>query len=386
MCLCWLLCSLAVNRDIQSSSMKKIEQHFSYYTATTDFITGVSSYSDSFVSAYAREFPNHRVVFHTNAKQDLFPQCKHCRNLEFAPMPAKGRLPFKLAVLVRLAGLAWRLRKNSRPLVSTSPFVSPLPFCPQILTIHDLYDVDRAYRSWHNVLYFKLYYALSRLFADRVIAVSDTTRELAVPHIGSLARSALVLKEASRFVPLEDKSITVPTGPARLLMICNVHVTKNFGAALDILLEARNRGTDFTLDWVGKDTLAIARAEIDARGGPDQFPNLNLLGSVPEQRLEELYATADALLVTSWTEGFCLPVLEAQSKGCPVVASDIPVLREVAGPDSFFFPPRDPKVGVDRIEALLGATDRLGQRLAAVKNARAFDWATGARTLEEAIS
>lgn len=366
--------------------MKQIEQHFTYYTATTDFITGLSSYSDSFVSAYAREFPNHRVVFHTNAKQELFPQCEQCANLEFVPMPAKGSLPFKLAVLVRMAGLAWRLRKSRRPLVSTSPLVSPLPFCKQFLTIHDLYDVDRAYRTWHNVLYFKIYYALSRLFADRVIAVSDTTQSLAVPHIGPLANNVLVLKEASKFAAVADERIVVPTGPTRLLMVCNVHVTKNFGAALDILLEARKRGINIVLDWVGKDKLAIAQAAIDARGGPSEFPNFNPLGSVTNQELQELYAAADALLVTSWTEGFCLPVLEAQSMGCPVVASDIPVLREVAGPDSLFFPPDDPKAGVDRIEDLLGVADRRQHRLAAVKNARAFDWEAGARTLDEALS
>lgn len=40
-------------------------------------------------------------------------------------------------------------------------------------------------------------------------------------------------------------------------------------------------------------------------------------------------------------EGFCLPVLEGQRFGVPVVCSDIPVLREVAGKGARFFDPRD---------------------------------------------
>ncbi len=55
------------------------------------------------------------------------------------------------------------------------------------------------------------------------------------------------------------------------------------------------------------------------------------LGFVSPERLVTLYREASALVLPSLYEGFGLPVLEAMQSGTPVVASDIPSLREVAG-------------------------------------------------------
>jgi glycosyltransferase involved in cell wall biosynthesis len=47
--------------------------------------------------------------------------------------------------------------------------------------------------------------------------------------------------------------------------------------------------------------------------------------------LAAIYRRAAVLLQTSESEGFGLPLIEALACGCPVIASDIPVLREVGG-------------------------------------------------------
>lgn len=54
-------------------------------------------------------------------------------------------------------------------------------------------------------------------------------------------------------------------------------------------------------------------------------------GWVPVEELARLYASAWAVAVPSLHEGYGLPVLEAMGAGAPVVASDIPSIREVAG-------------------------------------------------------
>jgi glycosyltransferase involved in cell wall biosynthesis len=56
----------------------------------------------------------------------------------------------------------------------------------------------------------------------------------------------------------------------------------------------------------------------------------------------QLYGAADALLFPTLEEGFGLPVIEAFASGLPVVASDIPVVREVAGGAAVLADPRDP--------------------------------------------
>ncbi|MCS6927333.1 MAG: glycosyltransferase family 4 protein [Candidatus Binatia bacterium] len=55
------------------------------------------------------------------------------------------------------------------------------------------------------------------------------------------------------------------------------------------------------------------------------------VGYVSEPELDDLYRRAVAVVSPSTYEGFGLPVLEAMTRGVPVVAWDIPVMREVAG-------------------------------------------------------
>ena len=54
-------------------------------------------------------------------------------------------------------------------------------------------------------------------------------------------------------------------------------------------------------------------------------------GYLEDRRLRAVVAGASALVLPSLDEGFGLPVLEALAAGTPVVASDLPVLREVGG-------------------------------------------------------
>lgn len=58
---------------------------------------------------------------------------------------------------------------------------------------------------------------------------------------------------------------------------------------------------------------------------------VRFLGFVSDDDLPWLYAGADLFLFPSFYEGFGIPVVEAMASGVPVVASDIPVMREVAG-------------------------------------------------------
>jgi glycosyltransferase involved in cell wall biosynthesis len=64
-------------------------------------------------------------------------------------------------------------------------------------------------------------------------------------------------------------------------------------------------------------------------------------GFLPDGRLRRLLAGAAAMALPSRYEGFGLPVLEALAVGTPVLASDLPVLREVGGEHVRFVPAGD---------------------------------------------
>lgn len=69
--------------------------------------------------------------------------------------------------------------------------------------------------------------------------------------------------------------------------------------------------------------------------------------------LAAVYRRASLCLQPSEAEGFGLPVAESLACGTPILASDIPVLREVGGPAASFAPVGDPEAWSESILALL---------------------------------
>lgn len=67
-----------------------------------------------------------------------------------------------------------------------------------------------------------------------------------------------------------------------------------------------------------------------------------MLGFVEERDLTLLQRGALAVVQPSLHEGFGLPVAEAMAAGTPVIASDIPALREVGSDAPYYFDPRNP--------------------------------------------
>lgn len=64
---------------------------------------------------------------------------------------------------------------------------------------------------------------------------------------------------------------------------------------------------------------------------------------IPVADLDVLYRCATALTFPSLYEGFGLPVLEAMSRGCPVIAADATTLPEVVNGAGLLVPPDDPE-------------------------------------------
>ena len=107
-------------------------------------------------------------------------------------------------------------------------------------------------------------------------------------------------------------------------------------------------------------------------------------GYVPENDLAPLYTGAEAFVFPTLYEGFGIPVLEAMRCGCPVISSDIPSIREVAGDAYIMVPPLD----CGKLAAEIKALIRDPRRAASLKKkgfarAATFSWEKSARMLIE---
>jgi glycosyltransferase involved in cell wall biosynthesis len=99
------------------------------------------------------------------------------------------------------------------------------------------------------------------------------------------------------------------------------------------------------------------------------------LGSVPYSLLHHVYRSADSYVTPAYAESFAHPLVEAMSSGLPVVASDLPVHREICGEAGVYFQRFSPEELARRILAVSGSSElasRLGQ--AGMLRASAFSW------------
>jgi glycosyltransferase involved in cell wall biosynthesis len=98
-------------------------------------------------------------------------------------------------------------------------------------------------------------------------------------------------------------------------------------------------------------------------------------GRVGDARLSALLANARALLMPSFAEGFGLPVAEALAAGVPVIASDIPVLRETGGDVPEYLDPLDGPAWIRAIgDYALGDSPRRAAQLQRMGSWKAPGW------------
>lgn len=108
-------------------------------------------------------------------------------------------------------------------------------------------------------------------------------------------------------------------------------------------------------------------------------PHVIAPGFVSIDELAALYRGAEALVLPSLEEGFGLPAVEAMAAGTPVIASDIPSLREVTGGHATFVDPRS-------IDSIANALRHITREHvdAARERAREFTWSRCAELTREA--
>ena len=98
-------------------------------------------------------------------------------------------------------------------------------------------------------------------------------------------------------------------------------------------------------------------------------------GYLDEADLRPVVAGASVLVLPSRDEGFGLPVLEAMAAGTPVVASDLPVLREVGGEHASYAAVGDAEAFAAALRQVLEAPGDAAARRA---HATRFTWAASA--------
>jgi alpha-1,3-rhamnosyl/mannosyltransferase len=263
---------------------------------------------------------------------------------------------------------------------NTSPLIHP---CAAVVTLHDLVNffyrerfpavdtVKMKYQRW------LLKRALPR--AARVMAVSEFTRQEAVRHLKLNPAQVTVVHLAAGENALPPSRNLVEDF---VLAVASDSPHKNLAGLIPSFAQAvRETGTRTRLVLAGMirekptppavgavDLRALAR-----RHGVDQ--QVEVRGFVSALELETLYQRCRFLVIPSLYEGFGLPVLEAMTRGVPVVCARSGPLPEVAGEAALWFDPNSAADMAATLRQALGSPQLLDALVARGRTrARLFSW------------
>ena len=276
------------------------------------------------------------------------------------------------------------LHSLNSDLLYTLHFNAPLlSRVPKIVTVHDL--IKSHFTGPDTTTHTPWLYALKRAGYNQVIKHTlDSAQDIIVPSNtvknDILALFPVVKPERIHPIPEAPDAIfrspnlrsTIYDLPSKyVLFVGNAYPHKN----LSVLLKAMQQLPEYELVIVAKSSTFLSRTL-----APFDQTRIHVLSNLQDDELVSVYQKAALLVTPSYMEGYGLVGLEALMVGTPVVASNIPVYREVYGDKVIYFDLTSPK---DLIRAIrVGANpcvrpfifsrnwDNVAQEIAEVIHAR----------------
>jgi glycosyltransferase involved in cell wall biosynthesis len=273
-------------------------------------------------------------------------------------------------------------RKNIDLLVNLDSFGAPAGGRARVMVVHDLYfrALPEQIRS-REIYTTDLIYRLMVPNHDEIVTVSDATkRDLAFWYPASAAKTTTIYSAPT----LDADAIgTEPPeiGGRYVLAVGNATINKNFGLLAEAMALLHRSFPDVTLVHVGYDPQETIKSKLSRLGSTIRLVRIY---GIDDQRLSGLYRHAACLCIASLYEGFCLPILEAQSLNCPVICSDCSATPEIAGKAALTFDPKNPQAIAEAATALLTNSDLRDTLIAnGRENLRRFSWEKTARQYKD---
>lgn len=248
-----------------------------------------------------------------------------------------------------------------------------------IITIHDLLwheqrgtDVTTL-SSWKYYLKYLGYRLVSSITikkASRILVPTKTVKDTLSKYYPRAEQKTVVTKEGidESFSSVVQPSSHKAVNNNSLLYVGSLYPHKN----IILVLKALKQLPDLKLKIVGSRNIFVdqVKAQVRELGVVDQ---VEFLGYVSDKKLINLYQTSLALVFPSLSEGFGLPGVEALAAGGLLLASDIPVFKEVYGDHAIYFNPNSVDQFIKAVTKIK-EIDRTKQVISNLEYAKSFDW------------
>ncbi len=353
--------------------------------------TGVGRYFEGLVGGLGRiDRENNYVLFSSSWKERPEPRPRP-DNFRLVDRRVPVRVLNVLWHRFEIPSLDWLAGEHFDVAHSPSPLILPCRRGRTIITICDLFFLEQPEATSREIR--RDYVSLVRSHvkkADAVIAISETTARDVRDKLDVPPERITVIHAGldSRF-----SGPTKPVAPSAredyILTVASLEPRKNLPRLLEALALLREGGFDGRLCIAGGDGLDTPRVDETIRRLKLE-DSVDKLGYVDAAALVSLYRSARIVVTPSLWEGFGLPLLEAMASQTPLVASDIPVHREVAEDAALFAPPGNVRALADAIGCLWCDQELRAQLVArGLQRKQCFSWdasAKKARALYERVA
>lgn len=201
-----------------------------------------------------------------------------------------------------------------------------------------------------------------------------------VPLGANFGRQEIIAEEQ---VP--EQVVKIVKEKPYILMVGTIEPRKNH----KLLLEAYDKGLKkmgyniIMAGYMGWDMEEFAEK---LHNHPDYNAGIFHLENLNDKAIAYLYQNARFLAFCSYTEGFGLPLIEAIVRGTPVIASDIPVSREVAGDYCVWFEQDNAKELCQVVKELHEDAEKYEKIKVHLKDFRATTWEECAQRMENVVA
>lgn len=323
--------------------------------------TGLGNYSRFVVNGLSSAYPDHAYYLYSpsEGQRRLRDQIQACPQVRFR-YPASGRWQPK--AWWRSRGIVGDLLRDGidifHGLSNELPFGLAATPVRSVVTLHDLIFLRYpAFYPWIDRRIYRYKFERACREADRVIAVSETTRRDLVRFFGIDERKISVVYQGcdeafGRQVSEAEKEAVrrkydLPTD--YLLNVGSIEDRKNLLLILRALPRLRN---GISLVAAGRPTPYLAQVTRFIREN-GLSGRVKLLHGVSFADLPALYQSASVFIYPSFFEGFGIPVLEALRSKVPVIAATGSCLEEAGGPGSLYVDPHDAEGLAEKIDRIV---------------------------------
>ncbi len=345
-------------------------------------ITGIGVYAKNILENLGKIDKNNQYIIFVNSetKNDVFYSFQNFKYVEL-PFKASNRLIrifFEQIVLPFLC-----LRYKITVLFNPSIFNPFLCFCKKIIVFHDfdfLYDKKKSFKNFYLKL--NLHSAFK---SQKIVTISNYIKNETISRYPFLVSKVNMiyngLPKINNFFLQNITNDTFNIEKPYIFYIGLILPRKNIENLIRAFKIFSEKHKNFNLVLAGR--IVEGNNNVEKVIEELQLKNkIKFIGYVQEKEKVLLYTHSMCLAFLSIREGFGLPILEAQSLGVPVLASNMTSLPEVGGDGALYVDPYNVEEIAKKMEEIV-FNEKLRKKLIqkGYENIKRFSWEKSANEL-----